>query len=92
MSVLEAFSDHDEDYHRYRVRQECIRIQKSDEQLAELREQRIVEVEGKMADAQAKAKAVDAEAKMANAEACGRWLNTNFGGTLVYSSSIRCAD
>ncbi len=67
MTVLEAFSDQDEDYYRYRVRQECIRIQKSDEELAELREQRIAEAEGKMADAHAKT--ADAEAKTADAEA-----------------------
>ncbi|NQZ06912.1 MAG: Rpn family recombination-promoting nuclease/putative transposase [Algicola sp.] len=67
MSVLTAFSDQAENYHRYKTRQQILRIQLSDEQVAKKRKLQLVEAQ--VATEQAEAATEQAEVATEQAEA-----------------------
>ena len=72
MSVLTAFSDQAENYHRYKTRQQILRIQLSDENVARKRKLELAEAQAEIEEAQAgkeKAKIATEQAEAATEQA-----------------------
>ena len=69
MSVLNTFSDQSEDYHRYKTRQQVLRIQLSDKSVAEDKNQKLAEAAAKSAQDELRIKQAKGEAEQAKGEA-----------------------
>ncbi len=68
MSVLTAFSDQAESYHRYKTRQQILRIQLSDENVARKRKLELAQAQAEIEEAQAEIEEAQAEIEEAQAE------------------------
>ena len=67
MSVLTAFSDQAENYHRYKTRQQILRIQLSDENVARKRKLELAEAQAEIEEAQAEIEEAEAATEQAEA-------------------------